>query len=228
VAVAGTAALAVVVRSVPVSRRADLPFEGDELRWVEAAESLRTAETLLLHMLGLLRGIEPELPATTAFTLPARDAADVLALWDEFVDVVEQLGPSRESLSAEDVDFRWHDLQRQAVVALVRGVADLRRAVTLMRCMGVTVGFAALAEMLRCTDAHESWEGMAVGHAIVSFRDADETIARVVTGMAGLSPETPFSSLTRQQVSQLASALERYAAEVPRHPRDRAPEHGKR
>lgn len=206
---------------------ADLPGS-DQLRWVEAAELLRAGEALLLHMLGLLRGIDPEVPATASFTLSLLDATDVLTLRDEFVDLADQLRLATERLPADAVQFRWRDLQRQAAQALAAGTVDARRALVLARCMAVPTGFAALAEMLRCTDAHESWERMDVGQLLASFRDVDGPLAASLTAMARLSPEAPIAGLSRPQIVRLAGVLETYAVKAPRHPHDRGLDDGER
>lgn len=76
----------------------------------------------------------------------------------------------------------------------------------------MSAGFPALAAALRCTDAHESWGAFTIGHFLACFRDADPHLARHVTGLATLSPDTCWAACDRAQIVRLAIVLERQAA----------------
>lgn len=207
---------------------ADEARAGIELRWVEFAESLRATETVVLHMLGLLRGVDPAIPATVEFALSTADAVEVLALRAELGDLADQLQFAADSLPAEDIHFRWRDIQQQASAAVAAGVGDPRRLLVLARCLGVPAGFRALAESLRCTESHLSWDRLHVGDVIGAFRDADRSLARSLTNAANLSPDSSFPALSRQQVTRLASVLETYVTKSPFHSIDQRHDDGQR
>jgi hypothetical protein len=200
--------------------RSGEPSPGIELRWVEFAEALRATETVLLHMLGLLRGVDPEIPTTVELSLPAPDAADVLSLSAELVDLADQLRLASDALAASEIRFRHDELQRQAAAVVAGGVADPRRLLTLVRCLDVATGFAALSESLRCTEAHLSWDQLHIGDVIGSFRDVDRSLASSLTSAACLSPAIPLPSLSRQQLTRIAAVLEAHAADKPYRPHE--------
>lgn len=163
----------------------------------------------------LLRGLEPEIPTTASITLCARDAAETLNLVDAIAQSADQLLTMASPLRPEDIDVRSQDVQNQAAAALAAGVGDIRRVEVLARSLPVTEGFRALAELLRCTDSHESWH-TTIEHVIGSFRDADTRFARQIAEQALLSPQADFDTCNREQIGRLATVLENYGQTTPR------------
>jgi hypothetical protein len=185
---------------------------GTTLGWIELAERLRQLETELLQVLPLLADVGCDVPAGAARTLDGDAAADVLAACAAIADQAAQIETHAERLTPGSVDVRLPQLQAEAAAALAGGVADVRRALVLARCLGVRTGFAALAAMLRCTDCHEAWGSTTLDEVLGSFRDADRHFVRRVTALATTSPDTTWQSLDREQLGRLASVLERHAA----------------
>ncbi|MBB4664264.1 hypothetical protein [Conexibacter arvalis] len=185
---------------------------GATLRWVEIAERLRAAEVTLLHCLALVRGIDPDLSATSAITVAEAQVDELRGAVAELGDRVEQIGALTDRTRRGSFELRLRTLQLEAEAALSAGVADVERAEVLARCLPVHSGFPALAATLRCTDAHESWGGAPIGHLLGCFRDADLHLVRHVTGLATLSPEARWDQCDREQLGRLALVLERHAA----------------
>jgi hypothetical protein len=185
---------------------------GATLRLVLLAEGLRRAEVTLLHALALVRGVEPDLGATSAIALPEREVHDLLDATQELGDRVEQLQMLAEQVRRGDIEIRLKTLQLEAEAALSAGAADIERVEVLARCLPMRAGFQALAAALRCTDAHQSWAGATVGHLLASFRDADTHLVRHLTGLATLSPDIRWGQCDREQITRLSVVLERHAA----------------
>ncbi|ADB50390.1 hypothetical protein Cwoe_1964 [Conexibacter woesei DSM 14684] len=185
---------------------------GATLRWVELAESLRSTEVLALHGQALLRGVDPDISTTSSVNLSTRDVADLKEICDKVADRADRLQTLIAQLAAAEFEVKRRDLERDAAAALAAGVADVARVEVLARCLSVKEGFRALAEMLRCTDFHTSWQHTTVGHVLGSFRDADAHFVRRLTAQALLSPEAEFDTCDREQIARLATVLEEHAA----------------
>ncbi|MBB4664221.1 hypothetical protein [Conexibacter arvalis] len=185
---------------------------GATARWVEVAERLRGTEVALLHALALVRGVDPELSATSALVLSEEQVAELLEAVEELGDRVEQLRTRAEGLPRGEVELRLRTLQLEAEAALSAGVADVELAELYARCLPVAAGFPALAAALRCTDCHEAWGATPVGRVIGSFRDADGQLVRHVTEQATLSPQARWDCCDRERIGRLAVALERHVA----------------
>jgi hypothetical protein len=184
---------------------------GETLRWIELAERLRGTEASLLPALALARGLTPDLTATTALVLSEAQVEELLTACAEVGDRAEQVRMLAESVRISEIELRLRTLQAEAEAALSAGTADIERAEVLARCLPVKTGFQALAAMLRCTDCHESWNAVTIGHLLGCFRDADPHFVRRVTGMATLSPEAGWDECDREQLGRLATVLERHA-----------------
>jgi hypothetical protein len=182
------------------------------LRLVELAEVLRGMEAQVLHAQALVSGIDPAIPATFSVHLSSRDAAELKSLCETVVTSSDRLQELAAILAEDEIEIRWRDLEREASAELALGVGDPARAEFLARCLSVREGFRALAEMLRCTDCHETWDHTTLADVLGRFRDADPHFIRRLTAQALLSPEARFDSCDRDQIARLAGALEAHAA----------------
>lgn len=187
----------------------------DALAWVELGELIRAGETTVLGALGLLRGIEPDVQATSPVMLSSAEAAQVLDACEAISQWADLLLPLASTLRAEDVEISRRDVHHAASSALAAGVADVRRAVFLARCLAPAEGFRALAEALRCTDCHESWHEVGVGELLCSFQGADGHVVNRIVEEAGLSTGSRWDVCDRAQISRLADALQRFAIGIP-------------
>lgn len=185
------------------------------LAWVELGELIRAAETTALGALGLLRGVEPGIPATSSVTLSAEETEQILDACEAIDQLTDVLVPLASTLRAEDVEIRRRDLRHEASGALAAGVADVRRVLLLAQCLALGEGFRALAEALRCTSCHETWREATVGDVLSCFQGADGRVVRRITEEARLAPESRWDVCARVQISRLADALERFAIKVP-------------
>lgn len=185
--------------------------DGRALAAVELAELVRSADDVALHALALLSGLGPEISATNPISLSADEVADVLRQIDRLGDLCDQARSLAERVTPSDMHIRWSALQDEAAAALADGVGDDRRVCVLARCLSTRVGLRALAESLRTSDVHLSWSETTLGDVLGSFRAADEHFVRRLACLAGLSPEMPWSTSTRDQVDQLAKVLDEHA-----------------
>lgn len=190
----------------------DLGREDTALAWVELAELLRRGETLTLQLLGLLRGVEPELATPASIALSAEQTAEVLHGCESLGQWADELIGLAAVLRSHEVEIRRQDLRREAGAALAAGVADVERVLLLARCLPVDAGFRALAESLRCTSCHESWHDATVGEVLSGFRGSDRHVTRRVTEEALMSPATRWEACDRMRLTRLAHALEKFAA----------------
>lgn len=188
------------------------PYDGATLRWVEIAEKLRGTEVTLLHALALVRGVAADVTATTAIELSEAQVRELLTVCEELGDRVDALRTQAGLLPAGEFEIRMRPLQFEAEAALSAGVADAERAEILARCLPMGTGFQALAAALRCTDSHESWEVMTIGHLLGCFRDADPHLVRHLTGLATLSPQARWDECDRDQIGCLAAVLEQHVS----------------
>lgn len=190
----------------------DLGREDMALAWVELAELLRRGETQALQLLGLLRGIGPDVATMTSITLSVEQAAEVLHGCELLGQWADELIGLASVLQPHEVEIRRRDLHREAGAALAAGVADVDRVLLLARCLSVNEGFRALAESLRCTSCHESWHDATVGEILSNFNGSDRHVTRRVTEEALMSPATRWEACDRMRLTRLAHALERFAA----------------
>lgn len=160
------------------------------LRRLELAEQLRSVELQLLHALGLLRGVDPDLNASAAIVLSRDDTAELLSTCERIAQEVDLVNSLAAALPAEEIELRRSVLLLEAGAALGAGVADIDRVEVLARCLPARTGFQALAAMLRSTTYHENWQHTTVGQVLGCFRDANEHLVQRVAALATLAPET--------------------------------------
>ena len=173
---------------------------------------MRATEARSLHSQAILAGVDPDVPATAALHISADDIAQLKSLAEQTIESGEALRLLIDDLPVSGLDVRWVDLQQEAATALQLGVADSERVQTLARCLTVRDGFRALAEMLRTTDSHRSWENTTLGDVLGRFRDADDPFVRRVTALAHLSPQTSITRCNDEQIATLADVLAKHAA----------------
>jgi hypothetical protein len=187
------------------------PSRHNAWRLVQVAELLRRSHRLHEQALIELDRIEVAAELSTApVTLDATVTGELASLGEAIADLAGQVRVLTNDLPEDTIEIAAGDVAHEAADDLAAGIFDEQRAVLAARVLHAADGWPALADALRSTDGHWSWDTTSVAALLGSFRYACEgDVARVVAA-AAVDPDTPFALCTREQIVQLASALERH------------------
>lgn len=180
---------------------------------VQAGALLRRADELLLEC---LRALGPEahagFPEDGVVALGAEGVERLHELLAELADVGDQARTLGDCLPADALELRYEDLRDAAAADLAGGIAEPRRALLAARTLDLADGWPALAEALRCGDAHADWVEVGVGKLLRRFRGAGAELVERVLAEAGVEHDATFAACDPARLDALADALDAHAA----------------
>jgi hypothetical protein len=178
-------------------------------RLVRIAELLRTAEHHQDRALRVLHRVDPGMRPTVALTLKRTEIDRLRHEIAEIAEIAEQLEGLVEGVPEGPIPIVYDDVRVGAEQVLSHSTsADPAAVLLAARMLDRSTGLRALAEGLRTSDAHASWERTTVGALLASFRGVSPQLARRIATAAGLAPGTELAGCERGQIAQLADQLD--------------------
>jgi hypothetical protein len=149
-----------------------------------------------------------DIPADLERTMFCSEADRLKRALLNIVEIAEQLEHLAEGLPADDdIRIAGEGIGAEAAADLANGILDPRRALLAAGVLDRRTGFGALAEGLRCSEAHAAWTEEAVEDMLSRFRGADPLLVRDILSDMGLSAGTSFANLDAGDAARLAAAL---------------------
>lgn len=180
---------------------------------VQAGALLRRADELLLEC---LRTLGPEahagLPEDGVVALDVEAVERLHELLAELAEAGDQARTLGDCLPAEALELRYEDLRDAAAADLACGIAEPRRALLAARTLALADGWPALAEGLRCGDAHADWHELEIARLLRRFRGAGAELVAHVLADAGIEGDATFAACDPGRLDALAAALDAHAA----------------
>lgn len=181
--------------------------------WIalQAAEQLRAAERLLLPAVAITASLDPEGARDAEVLIAAEDMAELKMITAELMEFCGQIVGLSERLPDTNLRVSYSDLVVAAADDLANGIMDPIRARLAARVLPIAVGWPALVEALRSTDAHAAWDDLTVGEMLTAFHDAEPPLSNRVLAAAELSSSDRFCSCDTNGLRRLAAALAEHA-----------------
>jgi hypothetical protein len=176
---------------------------------VQIAELLRRSHRMHERALTVLdrAEVDAELAADELLTLHERVATELELCGEAIAELAVQIQLLTSDLPAGALEISFDDLAREAGDDLASGIFDEHRALLAARVLPVIVGWPALAESLRASDAHRGWEQTTVEQLVGGFRDADPAVVRELLREAGVAPDLRFAACSPDQLERIADGL---------------------
>lgn len=174
---------------------------------VQLTEILRAAEACNDEVLRALRNIDTDLPESSRVARSGEALAHLKSTLNDLSQLVERAAALTEQLPATDIDVDYDGLAAAAAHDLAEGILDPDRARWAAELLDYRVGWRALAEGLRTSDAHGGWGGLTLQDLLTAFRRARVTHVRELIAATDMTPATAFTECTPPQLALLAASL---------------------
>lgn len=175
---------------------------------VQISDLLRRASDDVRYATKTLDLDPTDLPAHLERTMLCSEADRLKHALLTIAEIAEQLEHLAERLPAdEDIRIAGEDISAEAAADLANGILDPRRALLAAEILDRRTGFGALAEGLRCTEAHASWTDETVEDVLSRFRGVDPLLVRDILNDTGLPTGTSFADLDAGDAARLATTL---------------------
>lgn len=175
----------------------------------EAAALAERTQALLTALLGRLAAFAND--PSPLRQLGAHDLEQVSTMSEDVSELSSQIALIVDGLPLAAITVAEPEIAEAACAALADGIVDQRRALTAASFLTAAEGFPALSAAFVDTDAHAYWT-VRVVDMLSAFRDVDETRARQMAALAGVSATAPCCELAPERVLELAHTLRRAAA----------------
>lgn len=181
--------------------------------WIalQAAEQLRAAERLLLPAVAIAASLDPEGVRDADAVIATQDVSKLKTISEDLAELCGQIVGLSDRLPDADLQVSYSDIVAAAADDLANGIMDPIRARLAARVLPIAVGWPALVEALRSTDAHAAWDDLTVGEMLTAFHDAEPALSNRVLAVAELSSSDRFSSCGTNGLRRLAAALAEHA-----------------
>jgi hypothetical protein len=178
-------------------------------RLLQLAELLRQLESHQDRLLTILRRLEPSVDPGFSMKLKRAHVEELHRGIDGLTDLVEQAAALIDGVAFDALEIGFDELADRARPELARGDAlDARRVVLSARLLRFEIGWPALAEGLRTSEVHMSWQGTTVSDVLSAFRGATPQLVRRVATAAGLAPGAELANCSADAIARLADQLD--------------------
>jgi hypothetical protein len=181
-------------------------------RLLQLVELLRQVEIHEDHMLTILRRLEPSVGTDFSMTLTRAHVEELHRGIDGLTDLAEQAAGLIDGVPFDAVEIGFDELAGNAQRELAGGGAlDVRRVLLAARLQRFETGWPALADGLRTSEVHMSWEGATVSDVLSAFRGTTPQLVRRVATAAGLAPGAEIADCSADVIARLADQLDEHS-----------------
>jgi hypothetical protein len=186
------------------------PSEEASAAWdlVQLTELLRAAEACSDEVLRTLRNIDTEIPEGGRVARDADVLAHLKGTLNDYAQLAEHAAALAERLPDTGIEVHYKELAGAAAHDLAEGILDPVRVRWAAELLDYRVGWRALAEGLRASDAHGGWGDLTLQDLLTRFRRARVTHVRELTASTDVTPATEFAECTPPQIALLAASLD--------------------
>jgi hypothetical protein len=178
-------------------------------RLLQLVELLRQVEIHEDRMLTILRRLEPSVGPAFSLRLKRAHVEQLHCGLDGLRDLSEQAVALLDGVPFESVEIGFDELAASAQRELAAGDAlDVRRVLLAAKVLRFEAGWPALADGLRTSEVHSSWEGATVSDVLSAFRGTTPQLVRRVATAAGLAPGAEIADRSPEAVVRLADQLD--------------------
>jgi hypothetical protein len=198
--------------AVAIGRLRVPPVADSGWRLLQLVELLRRIGDHQDRMLTILWGLEPSIEPGFLLGLKGTHMEELHRRIDRLTDLAEQAAALIDNVPVESAEVTFDELTASARRELARGdVLDSRRVSLAASMLRFETGWPALAEGLRTSEVHASWEDATVGDVLSAFRGTTPQLVRRVATAAGLAPGAEIAECSPDAIVRLADQLDEHS-----------------